>query len=177
MDREYFEEEEEERDIERQETVLQPPEDVRWLFNYEYLYAQIEAYLRGEALIYNPKYETYTRKKVSEPLLNEKGIQAVMTLLRSQINMLGALTYYDVERIYLICKYLHIDLATLLFINAEEFEVQPHKIPIICEIVMNNVEHNLRRSLGAMGMKSIMTTEKIIETRVEPKKKKLLPFF
>jgi hypothetical protein len=172
----YREEEEEEEEKEREEITTQPPENIRWLFDYEFLYTQIEAYLRGEALIYNPKYESYTRKKVSEPLLNDKGIQEVMTLVRSQINMLGALSYYDEERVYLICKYLHIDLANLLFINAEEFDVKPHKIPIICDVVINNVEHNLRRSLGAMGLKSIITTERVIETRVEPKKKKWLPF-
>jgi hypothetical protein len=169
MPKEEYEEEEE---TEREEVTFQPPEDVRWLFNYENLYAQIEAYLRGEALIYNPKYESYTRKKVSEPLLNEKGVQEVMTLVRSHINMLGALSNYDEERIYMLCRHLHIDLANLLFINAEEFGVQPHKIPIVCGIVMNNIEHNLRRSIGAMGMKSVTVSERIIETRVEPKKKK-----
>ena len=171
MTKEEYEEEEE-----REEIVTKPPEDVRWLFNYEFLYTQIEAYLRGEALIYNPKYESYTRKKVSEPLLNERGIQEVMTLVRSHINMLGSLSYLDEERIYLICKYLHIDLARLLFINAEEFEMEPHKLSIICDIVLNNVELNLRRSLGAMGLKSVTVSERIIETRVEPKKKKWLPF-
>jgi len=170
------EEEEYEEEKEREEITTQPPEDIRWLFNYEFLYAQIEAYLRGEALIYNPKYESFTRKKVSEPLLNERGIQEVMTLVRSHINMLGALSYLDEERIYLICKYLHIDLARLLFINAEEFGMEPHKLPIICDIVLNNVELNLRRSLGAMGLKSVTVSERIIETRVEPKKKKWLPF-
>ena len=169
-DKEYEEE------GEREEIVTKPPEDVRWLFNYEFIYTQIEAYLRGEALIYNPKYESFTRKKVSEPLLNERGIQEVMTLVRSHINMLGSLSYLDEERIYLICKYLHIDLARLLFINAEEFEIEPHKLSIICDIVLNNVELNLRRSLGAMGLKSVTVSERIIETRVEPKKKKWLPF-
>jgi hypothetical protein len=169
-------EEEYEEEGEREEIVTKPPEDVRWLFNYEFLYTQIEAYLRGEALIYNPKYESFTRKKVSEPLLNERGIQEVMTLVRSHINMLGSLSYLDEERIYLICKYLHIDLARLLFINAEEFEMEPHKLSIICDIVLNNVELNLRRSLGAMGLKSVTVSERIIETRVEPKKKKWLPF-
>jgi hypothetical protein len=169
-DKEYEEE------GEREEIVTKPPEDVRWLFNYEFIYTQIEAYLRGEVLIYNPKYESFTRKKVSEPLLNERGIQEVMTLVRSHINMLGSLSYLDEERIYLICKYLHIDLARLLFINAEEFEIEPHKLSIICDIVLNNVELNLRRSLGAMGLKSVTVSERIIETRVEPKKKKWLPF-
>ena len=172
------EEEIEEEEKEREEIVQEPPseKEVRWLFYYEDLYAQIESYLRGEALIYDPKFGTYKKKKVSEPLLNERGIQEVMTLVRSHINMLGALSYLDEERIYLICKYLHIDLATLLFINAEEFEMEPHKLPIICDIVLNNVELNLRRSLGAMGLKSVTVSERIIETRVEPKKKRWLPF-
>ena len=66
---------------------------------------------------------------------------------------------------------IYVDLAQFLLMKRKEYELTPEKASQILNIIISIVETNFRKSIGGFGMRIIGVTEKVVEHRVEPKKK------
>lgn len=161
-------------ELETIQTSYIPPskEEARWMFDYERLYWEIRAKLMG-GWITQDKMNNYliVRPKGVNPLLNTTGIEQTMALINAFVSKIQGLTIVDEERILTLCKDLYIKLARFYYTNMEYFDLDPEKGSIVLRIIVNLFEANLRKSLAGMSMRIIGQTERIIETRAEPKKR------
>lgn len=160
--------------IEEVTTSYTPPseESARWFFDYKQLYWEIRAKLyggwleedkKGNYVIKKPKYASY--------FMNTQGIEGTMSVINAFVTKIQALTIFDEERIMELCRDLHITLAKHYYINMEKYDLDPIKATIVIRMIMNLFESNLRKSLGGKSMMLIGETERIVEQRVEPRKK------
>jgi hypothetical protein len=153
-----------------------PPskEESRWMYDYNEIYRQIRLSLLGLREEYDKKRGWITVKD-SEPLLPEKAVSEIMTLIKGYVNKVTGLTYLSEERVLNLCHMIYIDLAEFLLMKRKEYELTPEKATQVLNIIISIIETNLRKSIGGFGMRIIGVSEKVIEHRVEPKRK-LWPF-
>jgi len=163
---ELIREEDEEQKL---ETGVPAPEkmDNRWLFDYDYLWLGFEANLRGGKLIRNPKSESWEIRvpKDSQPFMNDKGVRDVMAMLRANVNMVSGSSVYDEDRIREWNARLQVDLATMLFVKIDDYEIEAGKLHAIISTIMQAFESNMRKSLGGKALILSMQGERVLETR------------
>lgn len=160
--------------MERIETLYHPPsrEDSRWLFDYLDLYWEIKARLMGGYVsINNQGNYDIIRDKDSAPMLNTLGIEETMSLINAFITKIQALTYLDEERIFELCRDIYIKLSKFYYVNMEKYEIYPAKASLVIRMIMDMFESNMRKSIGGRSMLLVGQTERIIETKTEPKKR------
>lgn len=165
------------QDLDTIETSYTPPskEEARWVFDYSHLYWEIKARLLGGWITQNKKNEyQIVRPKGANPLLNVSGIEETMALINGFVTKIQGLTVLDEERVLILSKDIYIKLAQLYYINMENFDIDPARASIIVRMIMNLFESNLRKSLQGRSLLLIGQTERIVETRTEPTRKKIL---
>lgn len=142
--------------------------DVKWLFDYDYLWLMFEANLRGGSLKRNSvtgQWE-FLIPKNSKPFMNEKGIKDVIALFRANVNVIsGSSIFQDENRIYQICQVMAQDLTVLLYENLYAYELDESKFDIVITTFMTAFESNLRKSLKGMALIYALQGERVIETR------------
>jgi hypothetical protein len=137
-----------------------------------------EALLGNQGTLYGgwleeDKFGNYVIKKPrhARAFLNTEGIEDTMTIINGYITKIQALTILDEERIMAMCRTLRVELAKLYYTNMEKYQTTPEKASIVIDMILNAFETNLRKSLGGRSLMLIGQTERIVEQRVEPKKK------
>ena len=171
---EYYEEEDTAETVEESYT---PPskEESRWMYNYNEVYKQLKLSFLGLREEYDEKTKTWKIVRESEPLLPENAVNEILALIKGYVNKITALTVLNEDRVLTLCYYFYLDLAEFLFMKRKEYQLTPEKASQIINIIISVIETNLRRSIGGFGMRIVGVSEKVIEHRVEPKKK-WLPF-
>lgn len=160
--------------LEEIDTLYQPPsrEESRWLFDYRELYWEIKARLMGGYVTQDVQGNyKIIRSKDAEPMLNTRGIEETMSLLNAFVTKIQGVTYLDEERIFELCRDIYVKLAKLYYIQMENYNINPSKASVVIRFVMNNIESNMRKSIGGRSMQMIGQTERIVETRNEPKRR------
>lgn len=163
-----------EEPVETVSTSYTPPSEevARWFFDYRQLYWEIKAHLYGGWLEEDKRGNYVIKKpKKANPFMNVKGIEDTMALINAFITKIQALTILDENRILRLCKDLYVKLAKLYYVNMEKYNLEPAKASIVIRIVMSAFESNLRKSLGGRSMVLIGQTERVVEQRVQPRKK------
>lgn len=158
----------------KEEFTYIPPEnkDVRWLFDYSFFIMELRAKLMGGML------EQYGNKlkfiKLSEPLMNETGIDQTIALVNGFVYQIQALSVLNEERVFEICKDLAISLAKFYYKNMDNFNLTPEKASVIIRLIMVLFETNLRKSIGAKALMMIGQSERVSIVEKEQEKKKFL---
>ena len=139
-------------------------EQSRWLLDPESIIEELEHHLRGE---YKKKIDQNTiawiKTPDTVPILNERGIQAIIKSLQIRINRVTFMSNLEEKHIYDICLTLANDLTELLFNNSEEFGLNwqsAHQRVIIDEI-MDFVFIALRKAYSEGERRHWRTIEKI----------------
>jgi len=112
-----------------------------------------------------------TKAVVGEPLLNDYGIQLVMTILRSYLHkgiVLSNLTDDDIREIAFWVGY---DVATALMKEAEKTGVSDSKLELITDIVSDNVYATLRRARYGWTANSLKEQVRIEKVKIEERER------
>lgn len=140
--------------------------DNRWLFNFDLLWLEFEANLRGGKLQRNPttgNWKIIVPKGV-QPFMNEKGIKDIMAILRANVNVIGGSSVYEEDRILAWCERLGADLNDLLYTNKELYGIEDGKEGVILSTFMQNYESNLRKALNGKALILSMQGERVLKT-------------
>lgn len=112
-----------------------------------------------------------TQKKLvrlSTPKLNEKGIQAIESLVKSFLNRNTTLSYLqDHEEANAIMYSFMNDISEHLILKEKEYEMEIEDYDVIIDIIFNAVQFAAYRSVGSMSDKDFMgkTTAEVISNQ------------
>jgi len=120
---------------------------------------EIEHQLRGE--IYDSEDDKWIDKK--SPLLNEKGINGVMSILKSIVNTNCILSNLSEKRIQLIIENVGKNIADLLLIEFEDYGVKKSNLSTIVFLCCNMCYFALMRGYDEGERKFLKTTQRSTE--------------
>lgn len=156
--------------VDRYDTGQPAPEkmDVRWLWDYDFLWLKFEANLRGGELRRNPKTENWDMNipQNAQAFMNDKGIKDVMAILRANVNVISGSSIMEENRVLMWCERMQKDLADMLYINMKEYELEPAKFMAVISTFMLAYEANLRKSIGGKALVYAMQNERRMTTEV-----------
>lgn len=155
-------------------TGYKPPvnQDVRWMFDYNFLLVTIRAKLYGGLTEQDKNTgEVLIRYNKDSMLMNEIGIDKTMSLINGYISILHGLSQIEEDRIMLLCRRLAIQLDFWFYNNADDFDIEPSSIAVVVDMIMDLYELNLRRSLAGKTLNLIGTTEHYEHTQNMEKEK------
>jgi len=171
----YFEELKGE--VEVIETSYRPPseEGARWFLDFDKFIWELRAKLLGGYLIQDKNgYYKIVRPKGAKPFMNMEGVEDTVSIAKFLCNKIHGLTILTEERVLELAKEFYIKLAKLYYVNMEKYQLTPAKASVVIRMVVGLFESTLRKSIGGMSMRLIGQTERVVETRAEPKRKKIL---
>lgn len=150
------------------DTGVPAPEkvDARWLYDFDYLWLTIEAELRGGKL-YRSKVTgnwTIKVKDGTRPFMNDKGIKDVMAVLRSSVNVVTGTSILGEDRVLGWCERMQYDLADMLYVKQDEYELESSKYMLLISILMVAFEGNLRKSINGRALTLAMEGERVFKT-------------
>lgn len=135
--------------------------------DFRLLWAEVEASLLGGQLDFDPitkKYSLSTPKD-AKPYMTRQGISDCIAFLKLNVNVATGTSIMNEERVMRICKKTAQSLLIMLQNNRERFEIEPGKLLLICQMLMNVFEANMRTSIDGKGLEWFLQHERIIETR------------
>lgn len=146
----------------------------RWRLNSAEDIEGVAMDLRG--LEFNEDLNKFIR--VSDPLMNETGVQQVKSILRSRMTRFAGLTDLSEETINKFSKTTAISVNRLLFVNADKYGVRPEEYLEIYEMIKFNVFMMLTKSKNAGERNALIRQESIIrQIKSEDKEKKFMGLF
>lgn len=92
----------------------------KYLLHIDEIVGSLENDLRGKS--FDPVNGQWTQ--AGEPCMNEKGIQAIMSIVRSKVNRNTILQNLDEYQINSYARYIGYQVNDLLFLKYHEFELQ-----------------------------------------------------
>jgi hypothetical protein len=138
------------------EKTMEQDEFMRWQFTPDDILEFIEHELRGEDF----DYQNNVWKRTGEPIMNEKGIRFLISMLRKRLNKIIFLSNLTDDHIYDIMLTLSNDLTQVIFTNGEQWELdfgrsfQDTLVNDICDLVFIGLrkayEQGDRRSLNTI---------------------------
>jgi hypothetical protein len=96
-------------------------------------------------------------------LLNDKGIGVVMSILSVALSPFNILSILDQNKIDRICYVTSSNISNTLYVNSEEFEIDPSFYLLIVDLIDSTIEINLTRALNGKTLELYMKTQKRIE--------------
>lgn len=154
----------------QEEFQTQGNANLKYRLNPDDTLRKIETYLKGQYISKEFNTETgkiETRvKKVGQPLLNEVGIQKVMSVVTSVVNHNTVLGNLDMERYSDIIYDLHTTLAEDLMANKKRYGITDNSVySLIITQIMMFVKVFLSRTINDMERKHIgKNTQEVIQT-------------
>lgn len=141
--------------------------DTRFIFDYDYLWLNFEAKLRGGKLRRNSKTGSWEidLKDHAKAILNEKGINDLMAFFEANVSIIQGSTIFEndqgqgIERIYRLCEDMGYALLMMLQENKEEYELGEGKMMVIVLTFLTAMESNLRKSLNGDALKYSLQAE------------------
>lgn len=144
--------------------------NLKYRLNPDDTLRKIETYLKGRYISKEFNADTgeiETRvKKVGQPLLNEIGIQKVMSVVTSVVNHNTVLGNLDMERYSDIIYDMHTTLAQDLMANKKYYGIRDNSVySLIITQIMMFVKVFLSRTIDDMERKHIgKNTQEVIQT-------------
>ena len=143
---------------------VQDPSLTRWQLSPEDILEYVEHEMKGEDWSYDKRRWI----KKGDAIFNEKGIRAIMTMMRHHINKVVFLSSLEDEHIYEIVYTLSNDLTQLLFNNGDDFALDWDKgwqnavIDNLCTIVFISL-----RKAHAQGERKFLGSHTKIMHRID----------
>lgn len=134
----------------------------------------LEHDLKGE--FFNEKKNVWEVR--GTPLLNNDGVSAIVSLVRTSVNKVTFLSNVTLEQIILICQDLNLALVEVLFFEWQVFAVKKEHLDLIVSKVMNFIFMALKKSEGAGERESLYKAESVHRIYRNPEKQgfSLSPF-
>jgi hypothetical protein len=129
-----------------------------------YLLSNIEHFLRGDTVIIDDKgNEIYQRPQDPDQIvLNEFGINLVMSTIGEYIDKNTFLSFYTVERIYEILADLGEELSDVIFCNYEKMglttEFKKSRYKLIVLTILHTIESAYRRAISGKAVEELNTS-------------------
>lgn len=147
---------------------------VEWQLDFKKEILDIERLLRKQVIKRKDDgqggvNEVYEDPKQSEQLFNERGVQAILELLRWYLNKNIILSNYDAEMIAIRVKQFAHALRRLIFLNYKEFGLdtkykQKHYETIVMKLV-DVVEASYNRALAGGERESLRTARMVTQNQ------------
>jgi len=132
----------------------------RWLFDYEPEFIRMKTALQGGYLTWKDGKLTQVIPEGSVPYMNTEGIEATMALYTGMITKIDATTSYEDEaRVLELCEDDAHVFVNFFTVNMQRFELEPEKASVVLNMLMDSIEANRRKSIGAQGLKLMLTSE------------------
>lgn len=144
------------------------------------LISQIESFLKGRQVVYEQDAATQMIVEkyitIGEPLANDRGIHALLSLASASINAQTVQGNYEWETWREEVAWCREQLASDVFVNHDEWGISPQNISLICNTIMNMIKPFLTRLVNNEERKSYSSYQ---ESRVlqAPQKKGLSSIF
>lgn len=171
---EVQEEPQQEQLMENDGFVVSPKQDpdlTKWQLSPEDIISELKHDLRGE--FYDKDAKQWLRYSNSEPMLNEAGINAVISVVKLYVNRNSILTDLDEYMVESITKNVNVDIAKLFFNKYKEFKIDKNYLTILVDKIVWFVYFSLRRAWEG-GERRFLTetkrTSEIIHQNQEQKK-------
>lgn len=145
--------------------------DARWLWDYDLLWLQFEAALRGGKLKKNPETLTWEIHliKGAIPFMNDKGIKDFLALMRANVNVVTGSSIMTEERAMKLCEIMSLTILKMLQNNKVEYDIPESKLYTVHRTFMNAYESNIRKSIQGIALKMAMQTERrVITEQITP---------
>lgn len=129
---------------------------------------EIEHLLKGEALNYNQGSGdiNWVSKGIGRPLINDKGINSVVTILKSHLTKIFVLSDFEEEDVRNITISVGENIIDELYFNWEEYEVpSPSAASMIVNIITHTVYATLRKGYLGNYLKFLKTAQRITEVQ------------
>ena len=133
----------------------------RWQLTPEDIIEELENDLKGKT--WNSKEEKFVGSAEAEALINEKGIRSIISIVRSKINKITFLSNLDQKDIISITRDVNLTMISLLFSNANNFEIKKENLEIITDQVVHLVYMGLMRALNEGERRFLGKAEKRME--------------
>lgn len=125
---------------------------------------EIETNLRNEKYYIDKQGHTRKTKKGQTPLINEQGIQTVITILKSYLNKINILSDLSNQDIQDTVKYIQEDLADDFYINWDKYGIKDYPTGSwIIHIVASSVNSTLRKGDNGNYLKLLRHMHQITE--------------
>lgn len=124
---------------------------------------EIEHILKSEQMSHDKHGQpVWTQKPNSKPLINDKGINTILTILRSHVTKIFILSDLEDEDIRNITRAVSEDLIDALYYNWDEWAVPTSAAAsTIVDLVVNTVYATLRKGYRAQYLNFLKTTQRI----------------
>jgi|TARA_R100000093_G_scaffold18881_1_gene11019 hypothetical protein len=114
---------------------------IKHLLSNDDLLVSIECFLRGR------RVDPFTGKEVkTDPLMNEEGINRVMQVLTLHCDKMFQLSSIQEIEVRALTLDIVQELNKVLHINAEEYELNEHEIPMIVKNIGHSIYMTLKKS-------------------------------
>lgn len=164
-----------EQDYEEQQYPVQQPYpfmshtnegSLRYQLDVNEIIEDIEHTIKSEVLSYNPKTNQaeWILRKGTEPLINDKGLNAVMTILKSRLTKIFILSDFDKDDIEAISIAVGEDIIDDFYYNWNKYDIKDTAAAsTILHIVTDTVFATLRKGYQGNYLKFLRTTHSIQE--------------
>jgi len=138
---------------------------VRWQLETDELCQRIELMLSNEVFEQDMQSGEIKRFKKGNPLMNERGVQEVLTLIRPHTDKNTILSNLTDFEIGLTMVELRSKLAIMLGRRYNDFEIVKSKLPIIVSIIINPIWATYKRAANETTLSYLGKTQQIQEIR------------
>lgn len=143
--------------IERQQLIGADAGLRKWVLEPQDVIKEIEHYLKGT--VRGPKGMI----KAYDPIMNDKGINKMLMLIRSHLNKIFSLSTFDNKEIIRMCREVRLSIIDELFQHHKTYGVaKSFKSPIVMSID-HMVNAYLKQALNGGMQQFLATTERRVE--------------
>jgi len=129
---------------------------------------EIEHILKGELMHYNSKTGSmeWEKKKHIKALINERGINGIISILKSRLTKIFILSDFDEDKIVNMTINIGQNVIDELYFNWEEYEIpSTSAASIVLNMVTDTVYATLRKGYLGNYMKFLKTSQRISEVQ------------
>jgi len=147
----------------------------KWRLDIDDLLEYLEHDLKGDKL---DKEGNWIKDEDTNPDMNNQGVKAIISTIRVFCNKYTTLSNLTNDEIMAICRYLHIDLAEMLFFSYDVFDINEDILSMLVNKIMSFVFMSLKKAQGEgerISLSKQETTIRHIEQE-KPKGFSLNPF-
>ena len=137
-------------------------DNLQTLIDCDSFLVNIERKLRGERL--DPNTGEYS--KVAEPLMNDQGVEAIMTELNFRINSNFILTNFKPEDVFRIAKEVRLSLINLIYLNGSLYGIDPSMRTNVVLMIDHEVFAMLKRSENKTTINLLQQTITRVENQI-----------
>lgn len=131
----------------------------------------IEHKLRGEKLDYS-KGQRGEYVSSGEPLMNDKGVQAIMSELSFRITPNFILTNFDLADVYRIAREFRLTMINTIFLNTHHYGIDPSRKTNVVLMLDHAVFAMLKRSQDKTTIKLLQETITKVESQITEQRPK-----